>query len=260
MRIFLNTLREDLRRTVCGKAFALSVLAFTAVTFLTGWEEISFFTPDTPVTYAYMIFQYLDFYLLFLLFAAIPGATLFCADWENRFIRFSAQRGTKLGYGISKGIACFVSAVGVVMASEWLNILLLLLKGHPAYTESSNHNFGAYGILAGPSTVYLYFLAVIFIKACCAGCFAVFSLWLSTKIPNVFVTLASPLLAFYLLNTLAMALRLPSVFMVSNLARVTLSFGGPAETTLVAAGVFVLLGVLFTALFACGSKRRLENG
>ena len=70
--------------------------------------------PENDLIYIYGIFQYLDFQLLYLLFAAIPGAALFCADWENRFIRFSAQRCSKRIYGVSKGIACFVSAVLVV--------------------------------------------------------------------------------------------------------------------------------------------------
>ena len=83
--------------------------------------------------------------------------------------------------------------------------------------------------------VYLYFAAVIFIKACCAGAFAEFALWLSTKITNVFVTLAAPMLAYYVLNTLMMWLRMPSKF-------------------------YPAFGAVFLVLFTRSCRRRLENG
>ena len=88
MRIFLNVLKNDFARTVCSKAFVFAALGLTVATFLTGMEELSYMTPENDLIYIYGIFQYLDFQLLYLLFAAIPGAALFCADWENRFIRF----------------------------------------------------------------------------------------------------------------------------------------------------------------------------
>ena len=131
MRVW-NVLRNDFARTVCSKAFVFAALGLTAATFLTGMEELSCMQSENDLIYIYGIFQYLDFQLLFLLFAAIPGAALFCADWENRFIRFSAQRCSKRIYGVSKGIACFVSAVLVVVVSEWLDLMILRLWGFPA--------------------------------------------------------------------------------------------------------------------------------
>ena len=101
MRVW-NVLRNDFARTVCSKAFVFAALGLTAATFLTGMEELSCMQSENDLIYIYGIFQYLDFQLLFLLFAAIPGAALFCADWENRFIRFSAQRCSKRIYGVSK--------------------------------------------------------------------------------------------------------------------------------------------------------------
>lgn len=54
--------------------------------------------------------------------------------------------------------------------------------------ESTIQALGAFDVIGYSERVYLYFAAVIFIKACCAGAFAEFALWLSTKITNVFVT------------------------------------------------------------------------
>ena len=76
MRVFLNVLKNDLARTVCSKAFIFAALGLTAATFLTGMDELSYMTPENDLIYIYGIFQYLDFQLLYLLFAAIPGAVL----------------------------------------------------------------------------------------------------------------------------------------------------------------------------------------
>ena len=252
MRVFLNVLKNDLARTVCSKAFIFAALGLTAATFLTGMEELSYMTPENDLIYIYGIFQYLDFQLLYLLFAAIPGAALFCADWENRFIRFSAQRCSKRIYGVSKGIACFVSAVLVVTVSEWLDLMILRLWGFPAVNmEMANQMaLGAFDEIGYSEWVYLYFAAVIFIKACCAGAFAEFALWLSTKITNVFVTLAAPM----------MWLRMPSKFYPGMLSKGLSVFGGAGTTTLVTCGIFAAFGAVFLVLFTRSCRRRLENG
>ena len=78
MRVFLNVLKNDLARTVCSKAFVFAALGLTAATFLTGMDELSYMTPENDLIYIYGIFQYLDFKLLYLLFAAIPGAAQPC--------------------------------------------------------------------------------------------------------------------------------------------------------------------------------------
>ena len=76
MRVW-NVLRNDFARTVCSKAFVFAALGLTAATFLTGMEELSYMTPENDLIYI-SYSQYLDFQLLYLLFAAIPGAVLFC--------------------------------------------------------------------------------------------------------------------------------------------------------------------------------------
>ena len=76
MRVFWNVLKNDLARTVCSKAFVFAALGLTAATFLTGMDELSYMQSENDLIYIYGIFQYLDFQLLFLLFAAIPGAAV----------------------------------------------------------------------------------------------------------------------------------------------------------------------------------------
>ena len=225
MRVW-NVLRNDFARTVCSKAFVFAALGLTAATFLTGMEELSCMQSENDLIYIYGIFQYLDFQLLFLLFAAIPGAVL------------------------------------VVVVSEWLDLMILRLWGFPAVNMENGipMALGAFDEIGYSERVYLYFAAVIFIKACCAGAFAEFALWLSTKITNVFVTLAAPMLAYYVLNTLMMWLRMPSKFYPGMLSKGFSVFGGAGTTTLVTCGIFAAFGVVFLVLFTRSCSRRLVNG
>lgn len=196
---------------------------------------------------------------MFLLFAAIPGAALFCADWENRFIRFSAARCSKRARDVSKGIACFVSAVLVVVVSgKWLDLMILRLWGFPA-VNMENRIFmalGAFDEIGYSEWVYLYFAAMIFIKACCAGAFAEFALWLSTKITGNVVTLAAPMLAYYVLNTLMMWARMPSKFYPGMLSKGLSVFGGAGTTTLVTCGIFAAFGAVFLVYLRARAEGR----
>ena len=91
MRVFWNVLKNDLVRTVCSKAFIFAALGLTAATFLTGMDELSYMTPENDLIYIYGIFQYLDFQLLYLLFAAIPGAARTGRTDSSAFRRSGAR-------------------------------------------------------------------------------------------------------------------------------------------------------------------------
>ena len=125
MKVFINTLACELKRAFLSPLFTFSVLGYIAFTLLTLFDEGSDFQPGiTSIMYIYMIIRYLDFHVIYILFAGIPSTLLFCLDWEHQFIRFFVIRSTKRYYVISKILVCFYTAVSVVFLS---NILLLFI-------------------------------------------------------------------------------------------------------------------------------------
>ena len=92
MRNFLHFTASGLRRTVLAPSFVGAAVGQCALSLLSVYEEITLVGADSTASYLYEMGIYANFWVLFLLFGAIPGATLFCADWENRYIRFSAAR------------------------------------------------------------------------------------------------------------------------------------------------------------------------
>jgi len=261
MKILLNTVRWDLKRTILSKRFLFAVLGLSLVTIVTMFDEISSFQRGiTSIAYIRVIIGYLDFYIIYLLFAAIPGTTLFCADWDNRFIRFSVVRCSKSKYAASKVIACFFSAIGVVFMSEWMTIFTLR-RWFPFFEPSYEIEYGLYSLFAERDKIFGYFMVKILCKAFCAGFLCVFALWLSTKIINVFVTLAAPLLSYYLISIISYAFRIPPVFQIDNLSKGNVNINNdPSLSFLFTILIFTFASIIFGSWFVRSSNRRIENG
>lgn len=167
MKVFFNLLVCDLRRTIFSAKFLVAVFGFILTTLVTMFDELQYLQPSNSLVYIYQIIRYLDFHIVYLLFAAIPGALLFCSDWENHFIRFCIIRSSPKSYATSKAMACFISSACVVLISE--NLMLFLFSFHfPAFNETSS-GFGPYTIFASPDKVWLFLLIKILYEALCAG-------------------------------------------------------------------------------------------
>lgn len=261
MQLFLRTLQTDFQRILLSKRFLLSMLAFLAVSAVTLAQEMPYFDRESSVMYIRLMQSYLGFYVVYLLFAAIPGVPVFCTDWENRFYRYTVLRCTKNIYAVSKVIVCAVSAFSLVFLAEWLFIIICRLMGFPLTEPNFLNNLGAYDIFSAPGKTYIYLLIVITIKSACAAFFSVLALWLSTRITNPFVVLAAPILAYELFNTVLMACRVPSVFLISTVAKGQAIVGDSAGISfLYSVLYFTVFTVIFSLLFIRDCKRRIRNG
>lgn len=80
MKVFFNLLVCDLRRTIFSAKFLVAVFGFILTTLVTMFDELQYLQPSNSLVYIYQIIRYLDFHIVYLLFAAIPGALLFCSD------------------------------------------------------------------------------------------------------------------------------------------------------------------------------------
>lgn len=259
MKVFFNLLVCDLRRTIFSAKFLVAVFGFILTTLVTIFDELQYLQPSNSLVYIYQIIRYLDFHIVYLLFAAIPGALLFCSDWENHFIRFCIIRSSPKSYATSKAMACFISSACVVLISE--NLMLFLFSFHfPAFNETSS-GFGPYTIFASPDKVWLFLLIKILYEALCAGFLCTFALWLSTKIINPFVVLATPIISYYLINTSSFALNIPPIFNIGNLSKGYISIdNNPIYSFFFTIFYFGILTTIFVILFVRSCRKRVENG
>lgn len=258
---FIYSLVNDLKRMVCSFKFVVSVLALSAITLFTLFDELRYMVPgETPITYIRMVMTFLDFNIVYLLFSAIPSAIVFYTDWENRYIRFSVIRSSKKIYAISKAVSCFLTAFLVVLISEWLLILLLSFR-YPINNATYNMDFGIYQNLSNEYSVFGYFAIKIIFKSFCAGFLCVFALWLSTIITNIFVTLSAPLLFYYLIATLSSLFGVPSNLSIVNLSKGLVSIdNSPLLSIVFTLSIFGVLTIILIVAFVNSCRRRIENG
>ncbi len=265
MRKFFYLFLSTLKRIFLSKSFWGACVGLAAMSLVSVYEEV--ITLDgmgTSVLYLYEIGTYANFWILYLLFAAIPGSVIFCSDWENRFFRLSVVRCTKRIYGAASVCACFVSALITVAAGEWLFIGFLWLR-YPLITPDSVLAMGLghtlYAGLMDEAGILVYFAIRICIKAFCGAFCAVFALWLSTWITNIFVALTSPIVFYFFLENVSVVLRLPGQFQIATLAKGHLMVGESLTlTVLYPVILFLAAGSLFGVFFSHRAKERVENG
>ena len=264
MKQLVGSIGVGLKRAFLGGGFLGAAVGLCVLSLLSIYQEAALLGPDSSVVYLYEMGNYANFWVLFLLFGAIPGATLFCSDWENQYLRFQILRSGKVPYGVSSAIVCYLSGGAAVFLGEWLFLGVLSLR-YPLFSASdvllTGFDNTPFAPLLTSSGILLFYAARFFIKACCAGFFAVVALWFSTKITNVFVTLAVPVIFHYLWENLTIAFGLPSYLDFSRIAMGHVYLNGSlAWAVWYPVLLFTALAALFGALFTRGVERRVENG
>lgn len=261
MKVFINTLYCELKRTLFSPLFIFSVFGYIAVTLLTLFDEGSDFQPGiTSIMYIYMIIRYLDFHVLYILFAGIPSTLLFCMDWEHQFIRFFVIRSTKRYYIISKIAVCFFTAISVVLLSNIILLLILRIQ-YPLFNSLSDVLPNGYSTLPDSRGVVSYLLIKILCEAACAGFLSVTSMWLSTIIINSFVALAAPMIVYYIVSTASYFFHIPASLHIASLSNGLVEINQtPLLSLLYTLFIFAIPTATSGYFFAKNCVRRIQNG
>jgi len=233
------------------------VCALNSLNFGTKEDIIQIFTSgDAPF-----------FSVVILILETLPYGTIFCSDWENRYIRSIIMRTSPVNYAISKILCCFTGALLAGTLGRLLFIALFLPfvgsvnpMTNPLVINALAHPLGGQWVLANHH--YFTWILIESLERSLQGCiYAIFSIFLSVKITNVFITLAMPVVAYYIYMNIA------NLFCFPNFLYMTAVFDND--------GIFpnnllygVLYGLFFAGVFSAlfgyrfveGVKGRLENG
>lgn len=264
MAAFFNLLQCSIKRSLISLRFLGGSLGLAALYIVNMYPEISLYRGvPQPFLYFYVITNFFPLWILYLLFAAIPASTFFCEDYEGRFIRFAVGRSSKRIYGASTAAACFLSSGLVVVVGELIYIIALFAMGVEwSVSGKVNQLEGtAFGSLPIGTQNIIFPAACILAKAFSAGAFSVMALWVSTKITNIFATLAAPIILYYLIENVFILVKMPSSVSPQAVISMHISMGdNVALTILYPIALFLLLAVFFGFLFMNNVKRRIENG
>ncbi len=257
--IFLRTILLDIKRCVFSVRFIIAFFCYGIVIYLSMLPDIRHGIID--VILFDTVRQGSVFSILYLLCAAIPCTTMFCEDWENKYLRYNILRSGKSVYAVAKSVSCSCVAFIIIAGAETIFYIVMSLN-MPFYDES-------FGMIGSYSMYYIpfqngnyinYVLNMIIIKALSAGFFCSLALIISVKIPNIFVALSAPLLSFYFLRSLFDILRVPYSFNPSYMGVGRLEIAGNQVLTLVyGASYYLFLIAVLCLIFLFFIDRRVES-
>lgn len=255
MKRFTNIFISDLKRAFLSILFVFSVVGYVAATLLLLFDEGTDFQPGiTTIVYIYTIIRYLDFHIIYLLFAAIPSALLFYLDCEHKFFYPILVRCPKIYYTTSKILTCFIMSASSVFLSNL--VLFVIFTFQYPLTSSSDilpTGFGSNGVI-------FYLLAKLICEAACAAFLSMAAMFLSTISTNPFVALASPIALYYFISTSSYFFNLPPNLHIAYLSQGTVQVSeNPILSLLYILIAFIIATLICGYLFSTSCLRRIQN-
>lgn len=278
MKSFFGCLAGDLRRAFGSWLFWLAAAATWAACIIPAQDII--FTQFHYWGY-WTLWEQSDmaaqgfYFFIFPVLGCLPFAASFCSDWNNRYIRSLCIRTGPGIYSISKITACALSGAAAAFLGRILFLLMCigmtggnLLQGIEEIgdiTYMADFNGGFSPLLADGDIVkiFMYMLFTDLVKSLYAGNMAALALTVSAFLPNIFVTLSSPIIVLLAIEWVLSVLRIPLILhftVVGNCRAGGPRVGGVATSLLYDVGFLVATTALFGCLFAYQIKRRLDRG
>ncbi|HCC35529.1 MAG TPA: hypothetical protein DEQ02_07835 [Ruminococcaceae bacterium] len=263
MKRLIGCLRMDMRRAYLCPPFWISAVGVCLILFISIIQELQL-PGDRDVLYYSWVTEQYDFSMLFPLFAAVPFSISFCTDWNNQFIRPSCIRSNVKIYGLSKALTAGIAGGSAVVLGNILLIIGLCFR-FPLMDKSlpTYQNFGdvpPFGALLNGNHIILYFLFKLLVQFFACAFYAMLAFFISTYIINPFVTLAVPILFYYLLLNVQYIIHMPTIvdpFVVFS-GRIDMK-----SPTLSLLYMILYLGIFCMAICFLSVKRiqkRLGNG
>lgn len=251
----IKNLRIDAERALCGKAFWIALLCTTAAC----WMNCSWDNMDNSVADIVSLLAFGSHIQLVFVCGAIPYAAAYLHDQEYGYIYSLVARSSLRSYLQSKVILTACSGFFAVFLGKILFVLMLLLRypmvdGIPASEQGI-----ALWIDGKP---WLYFAADAAIYAIAAAGFAVMALIVSHYTRNVFVTIMSPFVLYFMFSSLAQILQLPALLSVCTMTIGVISIW-ETEPLITFAYILFAWTVLILAeglLFICCAERGFYRG
>lgn len=197
------------------------------------------------------------------LFAALPFAAGFCADWNSGFAGPAAMRSGNQRYLLSKIKACALSG-GLAPAIATLLFILMLNFKFPTSADfmeicADADPFNHVLKMGLPLGLIFYYTGVVAMQFLAGACWATAGLAFSAFCPNVLLTLCVPLAAYRLSLELYYWLELPYWMNLPLLQDCCVELNY-VLTLLAGILVFGALTLIQGGVFFVRAKRRLTYG
>lgn len=220
-----NAIKMDFFRAFGSKKFFFAVFAMFCV-----WQINSLrFEYVQDVMYVYIYTKGLS---ITTLLAIVVASSVYCSSYseecEHDLLKYFLLRITKKQYIISKIVTCFVSTLIVSVLGSLIFVFFQSIS-LPVVAENSVavSNFKALSCFGDllPLHPWAFMGLQIIMDSLCCSCISVFSLAISTFIPNIYVALALPMILYYFLYYFfGYMVNVPSMFQMESTFRTVITY------------------------------------
>lgn len=252
----IKNMKIDLQRAFCGKLFIIGLLCSLVVFYLNiSWDNMLAAT----VIYLVSGLPWGSHVQLIFVCGAITYATAYLSDWNHGYIRLLVVRGDLRNYLRSKVLVTAFSGFVTIWLGKML-FALSLRAVFPMMNEMSVEEVGIDILLNVNSWLYLLADAVLYALA--GAGFAVIALLVSSLMHNMFVTITSPLVVFFMITSLQQIFDVPQAIELNGLLMGYIeAFANSWLVTLLYISlVWVVVIVLVGKLFIWHAGRRFYLG
>lgn len=261
MSATLRYLRVEAARALTARTFPLCA-GLTALLYLLSTlneMQLNSWTNGSVAYYFGVVDNFNSLLDVLPVVAALCCATSFCSDWRERYVHAILVRTTEGRYCACRLAACFfVTALAVFLG------ICLYLAALAAFYPLARPGDAAGGIafdgLAAQGNYLGALLCRAAVKAVSCGMWGVAALACSAVIPDMLVTVASPLLFKRLYSVLYNMLGLPQALSIDFVSESLVTVGSWQASLLHACGLFLLYAALAGAAYRLLVKRRLRHG
>jgi len=259
-----NLIRMDLRCALGSRPFWGAVLILLLISAISTFTEYRITQGNSSIIYYSTFFLSGELSLMSIVVAALPYSNSFGQDWHNQLTRYEIVRATPGAYAWSKYIVTALSSFLAVFLAYMVSVAVLALRSPLSIPGRNGIGFAASGeqplFALINSQPILYLCCRMALIAIHASFWAVFALWISTLLNNVFIVLASPLIAYYLIINVSSVLKLPRLLDLRLVYQGLFALGDWWMTFLYALLFFGSLSAFLGWLFSHNVKRLIAHG
>lgn len=210
----IRNIKTDLQRAFGSKLFLIGLLATQGICYLNiPWDNL--YRPS--VLYMVQFIAWGSYVQLIFVGGVVCYSTSYLSDVENHYIRYLVLRSDLRSYLKAKVITTAISGFITVFLGKLLFVATLRVK-YSWVLPGEQYDATAQGIsrlmAINPQG---YILADAVLYALAAAGFAVLALLISSITKNIFVTVMSPIVLFFMLTSLYQWFHLPQGFDLNGL-------------------------------------------
>lgn len=247
MKIFI----VNLKRALTSKLFYFSILGVSLI-YLFG-----VFTGErTFVVQCFMNTMFISSYRnLIVFFGALPFSAAYCNEWNSRSTYYIIERTSVKKYLLSHIVTQFLTSFLVTFLGMALAVLVMYFT-FPDFCNNANGTVYAFSQFANEEQGWILLFFIIYHYAVSVAAWSVSGIAVSSLFNDPYIAICAPIVISYVLELLTIGSGEYTDLWMLSLSYCHISTN-PIIVSLYITFVFLVVGLIFAAIFFKQAKRRI---